>query len=755
MSSAALGEEQVGLGAFAGARTIVNVGGRAVTLVFALALMLSSLLMFLVEPMVAKMLLPAFGGAPMVWNTCVLFFQVVLLGGYAFANAAAHVLDARRRSLAFAALVAASWFALPITISAPAGSAVESPVLSLFVILAAAIGIPFFVLSTCASTLQKLFSETDHPAAHDPYFLYVASNLGSLVALIAYPTIVEPYLPLSRQREGWTVAYALLAVLAAAVTALTWRRRRGATENRAAAMPAPRTVAAPVPLPRRLYWMALSFAPSSLMLSVTTYLSTDIASVPLMWIVPLGLYLLTFVLVFSAHGGTWGRVGERTFPWLVLPVAVLMAVGLSMPPAVGFPLHLTTFFAAALLCHGKLAVDRPDASRVTTFYFWVALGGVIAGLFNTLLAPMMFDSIAEYGLILVLACTARVRPHPLRSPEYGLMGIVVPVVMSTVTTVAVATVADVKHPGMLIAAFALPMLVYFISFKRPLLFAATLGGLLLAGSFLPDQSGRVRYTQRTFFGVYRVVDDPDGRHRSLISGSTLHGRQALDSSRRAEPLTYYHRTGPIGQAFTSLESMADARHVAVVGLGIGSLASYARPGQRWTFFEIDPAVERIARSPFFSHLRSCSACDVRLGDARLSLESSSETFGAIVLDAFSSDAIPVHLMTSEALALYLRHLSPEGVLAFHISNRHLALGPVVARLARQYGLVAIEQRERIPDDHLTGKTASHWVLMSRDARHLAPLIGDSRWSQPTATGTRLWTDEFSDILGVLAIRGER
>jgi hypothetical protein len=431
-----------------------------------------------------------------------------------------------------------------------------------------------------------------------------------------------------------------------------------------------------------------------------------------------------------------------------------------MPLWLVVPIHLLAFASVALLCHGELASDRPPASRLTEFYFWIALGGAMGGLFNTLVAPLLFNSVVEYPLVLVLACLfrSRVRSDPAIRPRQA-PSIIAPMIGSALAVGVVVSVGGRNViPGVFLAAAGLPVLVYFIQFQRPTHFALSVGAMLLIGSFVANRDVRLLHAERTFFGVYRVTVDRTGRYLSLLHGTTVHGGQAVDETRQGEPLTYYHRTGPFGQAFSQLPLVSGAAEIAAVGLGVGSLASYARPGQHWTFYEIDPAVERMARG-YFTYLRSCGdRCRVVLVDARLSLaEARPNTYSLIVLDAFSSDAIPIHLLTSEAVALYLGRLAPTGVLAFHISNRYLSLAPVLGRVALAHGLAAIVQLEDVENENAPeGKTSSEWLLMARDRRDLGSLLGDHRWVAPdVSVSTSLWTDDFSNILSALRLMSPR
>jgi len=730
-------------------------------LVFAATLFLSSLLMFALEPIVAKTVLPILGGTPMVWNTCVLFFQILLLAGYAYAHGVTTWLGSRRSSAAYGLLLVLPFVALPFAISPDAQPPAEgNPIGWLFLVLAKSIGLPFFALAATAPILQRWFADTDHPSAKDPYFLYAASNLGSLLALVMYPVLIEPMLRLRIQSRLWAIGYGVFVLAACLSVAAGWRRkaRKAPSAELRVEGPALSTVEGPAAptWEQRATWIALAFIPSSLMLAVTTYFSTDIAPVPLFWIAPLALYLLTFVVAFSARSASPRSIADRFMPLVILPLVVLMIAGARISLWLAIPVHLGAFTVAALVCHGRLADDRPAPIHLTEFYFWIAFGGMLGGLFNTLAAPLLFSQIVEYPLVLVLALAARRGRRPEDGSSWSLNDLVVPIGVGALSAGFIVWL----HPGpdssqLFVVGLGLPALIAYTQARIPVRFAASVATMLVAGSLAANAQGRALHVSRTFFGVYRVTMDDGGRFRSLFHGTTLHGKQAVDPARQSDPLTYYHRQGPVGQVFAGLPAV-EARHdIAVVGLGVGTLASYRTPGQQWTFYEIDPEVERIARTEaYFTYLRSCGdGCRVVLGDARLSLARAPlHGYGLIILDAFSSDAIPIHLMTTEALGLYVSRLAPGGVLAFHISNSHLALAPVVARLALSHGLTARRQLHVANQTIAPGQTSSEWMVMARNASELGSLANDPRWSTPAIpTSTPLWTDDFSNILSVLRL----
>jgi hypothetical protein len=575
--------------------------------------------------------------------------------------------------------------------------------------------------------------------------------------------VFEPALRLQDQSRLWTVGYVLLVVLTLGCAAAVWRRG-GAL----AIAPASRVVETDAPLTwtRRGRWIALAFVPSSLLLAVTNYISTDVASVPLLWIVPLSLYLLAFIVAFSPSAVKVRAVAARILPMLVVMLTLILISDMTSPLALIIPLHLAVFLAIAIACHSDLADDRPSSARLTEFYFWIAFGGMLGGLFNALLAPVIFDSIVEYPLVLVVACLLRSVPAA-SSSDVGrgfrpATALTFAIPLAIGGAVAISVLINNRFGSFsrfIILGAALPAVVAFGQKRHRVRFAASIAAILLAGLLTESPFGRVVYAARTFFGVNRVRVDPAHGYRFIFHGTTLHGMQSLDPSRSGEPLSYFHRTGPIGQVFASVPQASTASHVAVVGLGVGTLAAYRTPAQHWTYYEIDPVVERIARNEeYFTYLKACgSACTVITGDGRVSLNRASpEQYGIVVLDAFSSDAVPMHLMTKEALALYVSKLAPGGVIAFNISNWHLTFSPVLARLAEDAGLAALWQREPSgAGSWSTGKFPSEWFVMARDRRDFGALVTDARWKVPVVpAGTPLWTDDFSNILSVLR-RGER
>ena len=727
---------------------------RAFVVLFAVTLFASSALMFVVEPLFGKLVLPRLGGSPSVWNTCVVFYQAVLLVGYLYTHLLTTRLGLRGQILLHVVLLAAASLTLPVGVRADwAPPAAGSPIPSLLGVLAIGVGAPLLVLSATAPLVQRWFSHTTHPSAGDPYHLYAASNVGSILALLAYPIVIEPTASLQSQSTFWSVGFVLLVVMTATCGVAAMRQR---SDRRNDTRPVDAALQA-VSWGRRARWIGLAFVPSSLMLAVTTYASTDIASVPLLWTVPLAVYLLTFVYAFAANRRRSLRLGHGAMVALTLPIAVAIALGASRPVSLMLPLHLALLLTFALTLHGELADDRPDAHHLTDFYLCLALGGVLGGVFNTVLAPMLFTSVAEYPIAIALAWLLRRRADSTGTAFRGT-DLVFPLL-----TGAAAAALILCLKGALLPATTLPLILgalivgYLGCIRSNTRLALAVAGIALAGSVVQPQRDELLLARRTFFGILRVWNVPDRAEHKLAHGTTSHGIQSTNEAQRRDPQAYYHPSGPIGQVFQAWEPSLGNARIGVVGLGAGGLAAYARPGQRWTFYEIDPEVERIARdTTLFTYLHDCGdTCQVVLGDARLSLDRNpAPGYRILIIDAFSSDAIPVHLLTREALDLYLSRISADGLLAFHISNRHLDLKPVLARLALERSLVATAQlyRSGTPDE---AQTASEWVLVARSAATLGPLAADTRWTRLTSSGAeRVWTDDFSNVFSVLkGLRG--
>ena len=731
-----------------------------VVYLFGLTIFISSALLFLVEPMIARMLLPMLGGTPAVWNTCVVFFQTTLFAGYLYTYATTRWLRPRMQAVVHAVLWLVSVATISSALSVDVMPTIGSPILWLFGALITSVGMPFFLLSTSSPMLQQWLANNRREPSADPYVLYAAGNVASLMALLSYPLILEPRLRLGEQRAVWVLGYAALTILTVSCAVMMTRAASKTVATGSAARDPwrdgdPNGGMRPS-VPDRLRWIALAFIPSSLVIAVTTYLTTDIAAVPMLWVLPLALYLLTFVLAFGSSGVVSFGPPVRLFSLVCLPVAVLIGLKTDLPAVIQVPAHLLTFFLAAMVCHRELWQRRPGTTHLTEFYVWLSLGGVLGGLFTALAAPLMFTSIVEYPLLLVLACL--VRPAALvNGVRQRLLDASMPAALGVLIFFGCQLFAARNVVMVLIVVLA-PVLVVYSSSRRPWRFALGVGAVLVSLHLYTAGPDHVIYRGRSFFGAFRVLLDDTRQELVFIHGATVHGKQSLEPGRRTEPSGYFTRSGPIGQVFEAFSGPRAKSHVAVIGLGVGTLAAFGEPSQRWTFFEIDPAVERLARDArYFTYLADARA-DVRvvLGDARISLQSGpAGEFGLLVLDAFSGDAVPVHLVTREALHLYLEKVDQHGILAFHVSNRYLDLRPVLDALAKDASLVALTEDNLTISDEADrhGKLPSRWVVMARSVEDLGPIARDPRW-RPISSHRPLsvWTDDFSNLFTVLKWR---
>jgi MFS family permease len=730
---------------------------------YSLALFVSAALLFVLQPMVGKSLLPLLGSTPQVWSTTVLFFQAVLLAGYAFSHFTSQRLAPRAQAVLQVVLLALALVALPVALSEdarPPDSA--NPIPWLLGTLLVTAGLPFFALAANSPMIQRWLSATRHRAARDPYFLFAASNGGSLLGLLAYPLAVEPLLTLDGQNDAWAWGYAISAVLVAACALALWLRpgREAKPAEQAVAQPEPERT---IEWRDRLRWLALAAVPSSLMLGTTTYLTRDLTPVPLLWVIPLALYLLTFVVAFApgVNAERVVKVSRLLFAPLAILLAYTLAVGAQSPLWALLVLHLAGMMVAALMCHARLAADRPPPSRLTEFYLWVAAGGVLGGIVNAIVSPLVLPGLIEYPAAIVAACMLRPAP-PKKRPdilEFFLrdprptkaMDLLVPLLLGSVLAVAL----QLARPGdggeiSVTAKTALVGLACGLAFnlqRRPIRFGLGLAAVILVANIAVAPGERTLERDRSFFGIYKVVSTEDGRYHELYDGTTVHGLQRVGEGSR-EPLEYYNPIGPAGQAIDALPR-ATTERIGVVGLGAGAMACY-RPGAT-TFYEIDPTVVRIARDPdLFTYLRDCPA-RVVLGDGRQSIEREpAGRMGLLAVDAFNSDAIPVHLLTREALELYLDRVGPSGAVMLHISNRYVRLEPVLAAAAAELGLECRAQlHEPTRDQEKRGIGISRWAVLARSAADLGGLADDPRWHTCKGDGTRVWTDDYSDLLGAM------
>lgn len=775
-------------------------------ILFSFTLFLSAFLLFWVQLTVAKMILPLLGGSPAVWNTCQFFFQVILLLGYGYSHFITNWLNDRRQVIIHSSLLFLPLLFLPISISTnllPPQNI--NPIPWLLILLLLSVGLPFFVVSTSAPLLQKWFSNTNHSSSDDPYFLYGASNLGSMLGLLLYPVLIETNISLINQSKLWAIGYISLVVFILLCAVCLWKFP-SKQPNILIDNTVDKNQRKKPSVQLQLQWILWAFLPSSLVLGVTNYITTDLAAIPLLWAVPLAIYLFTFILTFARQPILPQLLNQKKIigilPLLLTTLIIISLLKIIQGIWLLVPLHLLGFFAAAYVCHGELAKSRPNSAYLTLFYLWVSVGGVLGGLFNAIAAPLLFKSVLEYPLIMILILLLlrditgeKLKAEQIKLQESARINAFFGEDIAAKLSTPLPNTSNFNSPnfifslsktwplsigvlvGSLIIGFDINFftyniiaimvgiaLVFTIYYTFNLKFWRLLVGIvliLLLNQFsILDKLGGIIASDRSFFGVSKVLYNKTENYHSFVHGTTLHGKQSLETQRRQEPLTYFYPTGPIGQIFQFFKTNKPhnkPNNIGVLGLGVGTLAAYSETGQNWTFYEIDPIVEKIARDTrYFTFLADAKAkYSIVLGDARLRLtEVADNSYDVIFMDAFSSDSIPVHLITKEAIELYLRKLTSNGLLIINITNRHLNLEPVIATLAKNLGLFTLQQWEKDVSEFEKnlGKAPSHWVILARNKEFFGSLLQDQRW-QPISENyhASLWTDDFSNIFSTLRV----
>jgi hypothetical protein len=734
---------------------------RLVLVTYTAAIFLSALLLFSVQPLFTKMVLPRLGGSPAVWSVAMVFFQTLLLAGYAYAHLLMQIRHRVIPVVVHLALLTVAMLTLPLSISGGFGDPPTSGyafwLLGLF---AVSIGLPFFALAANNPLLQAWFVRTGHPAGPDPYFLYASSNIGSFLALLSYPVLLEPLLTLRMQNLLWTGGYGLLILLIAGCGALLL-----SSPALAAADLATEETDAPPPWPLRARWIFLAAVPSGLLIAVTAHISTDVAAAPLLWVLPLSLYLLTWVLVFQSRPLLPHKWMLLLQPLAIAGTILLLAVGGEQNLLLTLGGHQLCFFIIAMACHGELARTRPPAKYLTGFYVALSFGGMIGGLFAGLISPFAFSWIAEYPILLALA--ALCRPADGKEALSGVtrwywlllaalaIALIAPTLLSPGRIWAWLEEHRVWTSGAVgILAAALAILLKAGRWK---VFATVVLALLLVRIY-PADDGRVE-TVRSFFGVHKIVVTPNGQYHVLMHGTTIHGAQkyleddGTPVTGRPEPISYYHKDGGIGQAITAVRERKGAPlRVAVIGVGSGSLTCAAEPGETWKFFEIDQTMVDAARDPkYFSYVQNC-APDFKpvIGDARLTFAKEPDgIYDLIIVDAYSSDAIPIHLATEEAMKIYKDKLAPQGAVVMHVSNRHLELSSVIVGIADANDLKSwVFSEDSGRDDEYIFSTSV--VVSAREEADIGKLASSEQWAETEADEKQwVWTDDYSNIIGAL------
>jgi hypothetical protein len=700
--------------------------------------------------MAAKALLPYLGGGASVWNTCMMFYQVLLLIGYAYAAKLSNLRLSRQLAIhCFVCIV--SMLFLPIAGISPATISPDSPILWAVSMLFLTIGLPFFLISSQGPMLQSWFSKTKHAKAKDPYFLFAASNLGSFFALLCFPLFFEIIWSLATQRKIWSGFYLALCLLVAACGFLAYQLAAGTTSETTK----PQTTGTIPTIKLRLHWLLLAFIPSAHMLAVTNYISSDVGSLPLVWVLPLAIYLLTFVIAF-------GDFRFQKISWLssqrlkiVMIVLFLLVTGLvaakfgqnlsnSIFWLVGF--HLVLFGVLSTSIHQKLAALRPEPSHLGSFYLWLGAGGALGGVLNSFVAPIVLTRLHEYPLMLALAIMFRNRDANKNAPvnwlDFALPGLLTLSIYLLPRLVDLQSLHYGLEPSHILMLGALSMV---FMLKRPVRLGLAVIGIMWSSSYFPTSSGDPVFVERSFYGIHKIYRDQQQR-LWLEHGNTIHGGQGKDDMGQPVPLTYYHPNGPVGELF----SQDLTGPVAVIGLGSGAMAHYAKPGVPWTFFEIDPAVQRIAESGDTFRFLADRTKNIKvvLGDGRLKLKNEmDESFQLLIIDAFGSDSIPVHLLTVEAVREYRNKLKDGGAMAFHISNRFLDLEPLLVQLSKSMDWDIVSKSDLPLDEEINqGRYASNWVLIAPKKNAILSSMKNAGWDIPDTKPVQLWTDDYSSII---------
>ncbi|MCO6432111.1 MAG: fused MFS/spermidine synthase [Deltaproteobacteria bacterium] len=719
----------------------------AAVILFSLTLAFSASLLFAVQPMIGKAILPALGGTPATWTVCLLFFQALLLAAYLYA----HLLDNLRlsRQVAIHIIVICAAFLFPLSVlNFPAPGPGASPQLWLLSRLLWNAGCAYFVLAATAPLIQAWFSRTQHGRSSDPYFLYASSNAGSLAGLLAYPLIIEPLLELQAQESLWRSAFTFCAVLLTATGIYSvWRGAGNPIACSSEAGPPP-------PVSQKLLWCLLAFIPSSLLLGITTHITTNVSPVPLFWVVPLALYLITFIISFSSLQPLLITGLSRYFPIVLLGYAPLIYISGSSELLL-IAMQLIFFFVVCLYCHCALVSKRPAAEYLTSFYLWMSFGGMLGGVFNALVAPNIFAGTPEYALM--LAAAAVVWGCLYSQGRSSITLHVILICLAAVSGVAAAELfverINPEYSLELFAVYGAPALIIFGLRRRPAVFSAMFCLLLIYLNYHHRAPGQTLVRARNFFGSKEVRYDSGNNTHKLIHGTIVHGIQSREPSLRSLPMSYYHPDGPLGDIFKV--SKLDAWQVAVIGLGTGAMAAYARPQDSFKFFEIDPLVISLAEDErYFTFLAEAEGkVSVEEGDGRLLVaKERTGSFDIIILDPFTSGAIPAHLITLESISTYFEKLKPNGLVVFNVSNNFVSLDRLLLSTSRELNVVAITRMDLgVPKERAaTGRYPSHYVVLTKNEEIAQKLRSDYGWHE-IAEGAKLrpWRDHYSNIISII------
>lgn len=721
---------------------------------FAGTLFLSAALLFQIQLIFAKILLPQVGGAPAVWATAMVFFQSMLLAGYAYAFYIGRGLSASKQALVHSILVLLAYLFLP-SVNVAAQGDISAPIMLILRTLVVYLGLPFFLLSTTTPLIQSWFSAT-HPNNSNPYILYAASNAGSFIGLLTYPFLIEPYFTLDQQMLVWRNLFTILAfLLVAAAFFLVRQKDHGAAIEPAKGL-------APARAAQKMRWFIYSFVPASLMLSLIVHIATDIASVPLLWVAVLAIYLLTFVLVFSDRLQLNTRTMAEGLAFCILLVLVVDFWGAFSNSWIDIAFQVLLFFAASMVFHHELSKNKPAPGQAAQYYMYIALGGAAASILNGIVAPTWFNDVYEYNAMLLFAALLLPVGYAYGRKSITPHDILLPLILG-LALYAILLFGMQNAPAgksLIVLKFVIGIgFIYMLAQWRtnPPRFAAGLLAMMLVGHAAYSSGNIVLAQERNFFGVLKAITDVNGRHM-LMHGTTLHGAQHLNTDQELWPQTYYTYEGPLGQIMAEFQDDFSEYPIAAAGLGAGSVACYAKKNeqgesQKIVFYEINPDVEKLARNTeYFTYLEKCPA-EVVIGDARLSLEQVPDHhYGILILDTFSSDSIPLHMITAEAMEVYKRKIVEGGIIAIHISSRFFDLAPVVAAIAEVNGLHAVglrQDKSNVGTKKSVSWWPSQWIMVTEDGEKIERLLRKSNWKKPEATPDSLWTDNYSSLWSAL------
>jgi SAM-dependent methyltransferase len=746
--------------------------------------------LFALQPMIGKLLAPWLGSAPAVWTTCLLFFQVVLLVGYVYVHWLTQSMEVKHQLLLHGVIILLSLIALPLALPGFMTSNIPADGFHaywIFATLVITVGAPAFVLATTAPLVQAWFGRTTHRLAANPYPLYIASNAGSLIGLVSYPFILEPNLTLTLQRKLWSGSWIIYSLLLGSVALICWRHLKVTFPPTDTSISDPEEAIAGREGRflgmRTLRWVALSFVPSSMLLGVTNHMTTDIAAMPMLWTIPLAIYLFSWTVSFSDYASGLHRCMKWIAPMAVIAAAFVWAAEFRGHFRWVLSIHMAALLTACWALHRRLYETRPETSHLTNFYIAIALGGALGGIFNAIVAPLIFSGFAEYPLALVASLL--LLPGGMQKPgdsvrvNKSLSMIWQQALLMILAVICAAALSKYVYQSIRWqlwntqsfasrigwtteqvekwAEFMIPLIPALLLVGRPKFQAAAIGSALLVGVCI-NMSNNILIRERSFFGVLTVREYRNNGHKhSLIHGGILHGEQWFTGpADRFEARSYYHKDGPLGDVMDIMAQKKETFSIAAIGLGTGSIAAYGQPNRPITFFEIDSKVEAIARNPkYFTYLTDClqrgGPIEVRIGDARVMMSKATESFDVIVVDAFSSDSIPLHLITREAIDGWFRCLQSDGVLAFHISNRYVDLTPVLANAAESMGVSAFASVDN-HGDAPSGRSGSSWLVLIADPKMICEYEMREDWHPPaTRPELPVWTDDFASVLPVLRL----